>query len=120
MSAEGPYVVVAAMANGAWTRLALSPGRNPRLLVFDEAEIALRFALGLSDGGVQITTVGNFDEGDETIATVLERHDAEPPCSFEHELLDAFERSDWPEAAYLFGRIVGGELVAAYGLTHPN
>ena len=117
MSVSGPFVVVGEMSD--WQRLALAPDER-RLLVFDDGRLAMRFALGLTDVGLDQATVGDFEDGDDAIAAVLDRHDAEPPCTFEIELAAEFRAEDWPQVAYAYGLLLGGRMLNAYSLTNPN
>lgn len=113
----GPWIVVAEI--GDWRRVTLGPDLR-RLLVFDEQENARRFAEGLATAGVGAATVGDVDGGDEAIAEVLDRHNAEPPYSFEIELASDFEDDDPGDVARAFGIVLGGHMLAAFGMANPN
>jgi hypothetical protein len=115
-----PFVLVARMRSGRWERVVLAPDEE-RLLVFDESRLALTFATGITEAGVDSARLASLDGGDDALAEVLDRHDAAPPCSFENECLAKYERDDERMiAAYVYGLVTGGQLLDAYHLAAPN
>jgi hypothetical protein len=114
---EPPYIVKVEMPGG-WERIALGPDQT-RLLVFDDHDLATRFANGLVAAGVEQATIGTLPQGDLSLVAVLDHHDAPAPCSFEIEVA-----SDYPqepvEVAYSYGLVAGRQIVEAYNLTSPN
>jgi hypothetical protein len=89
--------------------------------VFDDGRIALTYATGITEAGVDSARLASLAGGDDALAEVLDRHDAPPPCSFENECLARYERDDEKQiAAYVHGLVTGGQLLDAYHLAAPN
>ena len=107
----GPFFVVAAMPGG-WRRLVLSP--DGRALLFDDEALALHCARGVAEAGIESAEVADLPGGDEALVGVLDRHGAEPPCSFELELVADLEPADWGDAARGYGLFVAALLLRAY------